>query len=192
MSRYDEKQTNHVYFTYFILFNFYSSFGDLRLKEPVPLVISDPEITVEELTPKGEKMKKKKKTERNLTKFEFFFSFFKDEFVIIASDGLWDVLTDQKAVDIVKKCETSEEAARKLVQVCFFVFLFVYILPFHCFLCVCFFLIQTALELGTMDNTTAIVVRFNWSLDFLTDSEIQGKETNFNSNVKTNVSMKIF
>jgi len=32
------------------------------------------------------------------------------------------------------------------------------------------------LELGTMDNTTAIVVKFNWSLDFLTDSEIQGKK----------------
>jgi hypothetical protein len=26
-----------------------------------------------------------------------------------------------------------------------------------------------------MDNTTAIVVKFNWSLDFLTDSEIQGQ-----------------
>ena len=29
------------------------SFGDLRLKEPVPLVISEPEINIEELTPKG-------------------------------------------------------------------------------------------------------------------------------------------
>jgi hypothetical protein len=30
------------------------SFGDLRLKEPKHLVISDPEIRVEQLTPKDE------------------------------------------------------------------------------------------------------------------------------------------
>lgn len=30
------------------------SFGDLRLKEPLPLVISEPEIRIEELTPKDE------------------------------------------------------------------------------------------------------------------------------------------
>jgi serine/threonine protein phosphatase PrpC len=53
------------------------SFGDLRLKEPSQLVISEPEIRVEELTPS-------------------------DQFIIIASDGLWDVMSDQKAVDIVR------------------------------------------------------------------------------------------
>jgi serine/threonine protein phosphatase PrpC len=100
------------------------SFGDLRLKEPLQLVICDPEIRMEELTPK-------------------------DQFLILASDGLWDVLTDQKAVEIVRKCTTPEEGAKKLVE--------------------------TALQMGTMDNTTAIVVKLNWALDFLTQDEIDGK-----------------
>lgn len=100
------------------------SFGDLRLKEPLTLVISEPEIRVEELTPK-------------------------DQFLILASDGLWDVLSDQKACDIVRRCENFEEASKRLVE--------------------------TAINLGTMDNTTAIVVKFNWSLDFLTDDELEGK-----------------
>lgn len=30
------------------------AFGDLRLKEPLPLVLSEPEIRIEELTPKDE------------------------------------------------------------------------------------------------------------------------------------------
>ena len=30
------------------------SFGDLRLKDPLPLVISEPEFRVEELTPKDQ------------------------------------------------------------------------------------------------------------------------------------------
>ena len=99
------------------------SFGDLRLKKPNPYVISDPEIRVEELTPK-------------------------DEFIILASDGLWDVLTDQRAVDIVRKCSNVEEASKKLVE--------------------------TALALGTMDNTTVIVIKLDWSLDFITQDELEG------------------
>ncbi len=100
------------------------SFGDLRLKDPKPLVISDPEIRVEELTPK-------------------------DEFIILASDGLWDVISDQKAVEIVKKCSNVEEASRKLVE--------------------------TALALGTMDNTTVIVIKLDWCIDFITQDEIEGR-----------------
>ncbi len=46
------------------------------------MVISDPEIRVEELTPK-------------------------DQFVIIATDGLWDVVSDQKAVNIARKCQVT-------------------------------------------------------------------------------------
>lgn len=73
------------------------SFGDLRLKEPVQLVISDPEIRVEELTPKDQ--------------FVILASgFFKFYLVRNPTDGLWDVLSDQKAVDIVKRCTTVEEA----------------------------------------------------------------------------------
>eukprot|EP01117_Protostelium_nocturnum_P005615 TRINITY_DN2024_c0_g1_i1.p1 TRINITY_DN2024_c0_g1~~TRINITY_DN2024_c0_g1_i1.p1 ORF type:complete len:885 (-),score=341.18 TRINITY_DN2024_c0_g1_i1:35-2689(-) len=107
------------------------SFGDLRLKEPLKLVLSEPEITIEELTPN-------------------------DKFIIIASDGLWDVLSDQKAVDIARRYDNPDEAAKRLVDY--------------------------ALSLGTMDNTTAIVVKLNWHLDFLTREEVEGnvnaKQTN--------------
>eukprot|EP01119_Soliformovum_irregulare_P008193 TRINITY_DN2123_c1_g1_i2.p1 TRINITY_DN2123_c1_g1~~TRINITY_DN2123_c1_g1_i2.p1 ORF type:complete len:965 (+),score=312.69 TRINITY_DN2123_c1_g1_i2:38-2932(+) len=100
------------------------SFGDLRLKEPLNLVISEPEVRVEELTPK-------------------------DQFIIIASDGLWDVVSDQKACDMVRKCANSEEAARRLTEF--------------------------ALAMGSMDNTTVVVVQLHWTLDFLTQDEIDGK-----------------
>lgn len=103
------------------------SFGDLRLKDPKPYVICDPEIRIEELTPK-------------------------DEFIILASDGLWDVFTDQRAVDLVRKCSNVEEASKKLVE--------------------------TALALGTMDNTTVIVVKLDWCLDFVTQNELDGKPEN--------------
>ncbi|PRP74630.1 hypothetical protein PROFUN_03552 [Planoprotostelium fungivorum] len=97
------------------------SFGDLRLKEPLKMVISEPEIRVEELTPK-------------------------DKWVIIASDGLWDVVSDQKACDIVRRFDSPEEASKRLVDY--------------------------ALSMGTMDNTTAVVVKLNWHLDFLTEEEL--------------------
>lgn len=100
------------------------SFGDLRLKEPQPLVISEPEIRVEELTPK-------------------------DQFIIIASDGLWDVLSDQKAVDVARKCLTTDEAAKRLADL--------------------------ALAMGSMDNTSVVVIKLNWALDFLTQDEIEGR-----------------
>lgn len=58
------------------------------------------------------------------------------------------MFSDQKAVDLVRKCNSVEEASHKLVE--------------------------TALQLGTMDNTTAIVVGLNWNLEFLTSEEIQG------------------
>jgi len=102
------------------------SFGDLRLKEPLKMVISEPEMRVEELTSK-------------------------DRFLIIASDGLWDVLSDQKACDIVRRYDSPEEASKRLVDY--------------------------ALSLGTMDNTTAIVVKLNWYLDFLTEDELEDSNT---------------
>ncbi|CAA6655479.1 unnamed protein product [Spirodela intermedia] len=54
--------------------------GDKYLK---PIVISDPEIRVRERTPE-------------------------DEFLIIASDGMWDVLSNDLACDIVRRCLRDE------------------------------------------------------------------------------------
>lgn len=60
----------------------------------------------------------------------------KDDFIILACDGLWDVLTNEEAVDFVYACieaeETALEAAKSLV--------------FH------------ALRKGTTDNVSCIVV----------------------------------
>jgi serine/threonine protein phosphatase PrpC len=39
-------------------------------------------------------------------------------------------------------------------------------------------LVDLAMALGTMDNTTATVVKLNWNLDFLTQDEIDGKISN--------------
>jgi len=52
-------------------------------------------------------------------------------------------------VEIVKKCANVEEASRKLVE--------------------------TALALGTMDNTTVIVIKLDWCIDFITQDEIEGR-----------------
>ncbi|CAA2999015.1 probable phosphatase 2C 33 [Olea europaea subsp. europaea] len=40
----------------------------------------------------------------------------KDEFIILATDGIWDVLSNEEVVDIVGSCSTRSYAARKLVQ----------------------------------------------------------------------------
>jgi len=39
-----------------------------------------------------------------------------DMFLIIASDGVWEFLTSQEAVDIVAQCSTPDEAAYKLIK----------------------------------------------------------------------------
>ena len=65
----------------------------------------------------------------------------RDAFIVLACDGIWDVLSDQAAVDAVKDLvppgadsHAAELAAQKLVQ--------------------------EALKLGTKDNLTAAVIVF--------------------------------
>ncbi|GJV79468.1 probable protein phosphatase 2C 59 [Tanacetum coccineum] len=82
------------------------AFGDKLLKQ---FVVADPEIQEE-------------KIDESL------------EFLILASDGLWDVVTNDEAVAMVKPIESPEDAAKKLMQ--------------------------EASERGSADNITVVVVRF--------------------------------
>ncbi|KAK9682967.1 hypothetical protein RND81_10G109800 [Saponaria officinalis] len=82
------------------------AFGDKLLKQ---YVVADPEIQEE-------------KVDSSL------------EFLILASDGLWDVVTNEDAVAMVKPMQDAEEAAKKLMQ--------------------------EAYQRGSADNITCVVVRF--------------------------------
>lgn len=57
------------------------------------------------------------------------------EFLVLASDGLWDVVTNEDAISLVKSIEDPEVAARKLTE--------------------------TAYAKGSADNITCLVVRFH-------------------------------
>lgn len=63
-----------------------------------------------------------------------------DEFLILACDGLWDVATDQKAVDLIRDEMDCESAAGVLMDY--------------------------AIEEGTRDNVTVLIVRFNEIMKF--------------------------
>ncbi|KAE8735917.1 putative protein phosphatase 2C 59 [Hibiscus syriacus] len=81
------------------------AFGDRHLKQ---YVVADPEIQEE-------------KVDSSL------------EFLILASDGLWDVVSNEEAVAIVKPIQDPEQAAKQLIQ---------------------------ASQRGSADNITCLVVRF--------------------------------
>ncbi|XP_071691546.1 probable protein phosphatase 2C 59 [Rutidosis leptorrhynchoides] len=82
------------------------AFGDKFLKQ---FVVADPEIQEETV-------------DKSL------------EFLILASDGLWDVVTNDEAVAMVKPIQSPEEAAKRLMQ--------------------------EASDRGSADNITVVVVRF--------------------------------
>ncbi|KAF9599750.1 hypothetical protein IFM89_001696 [Coptis chinensis] len=95
------------------------AFGDKLLK---PYVVADPEIQEEEIDGV--------------------------EFLIIASDGLWNVVSNKDAVALVQNISDAEAASRKLVQ--------------------------EAYARGSSDNITCIVVRFeNSSLKMLKLKELR-------------------
>ncbi|KAB5568523.1 hypothetical protein DKX38_002316 [Salix brachista] len=81
------------------------AFGDKLLK---PYVVAEPEIQEEEINGV--------------------------EFIIVASDGLWNVLSNKDAVALVQDITDAEAASRKLIQ--------------------------EAYALGSTDNITCVVVRF--------------------------------
>ncbi|KAK3000658.1 hypothetical protein RJ639_020752, partial [Escallonia herrerae] len=82
------------------------AFGDRLLKQ---YVVADPEIQEE-------------KVDSSL------------EFLILASDGLWDVVTNEEAVAMVRPIQDPEEAAKRLMQ--------------------------EAYQRGSADNITIVVIRF--------------------------------
>ncbi|KAL5714606.1 protein-serine/threonine phosphatase [Ranunculus cassubicifolius] len=91
------------------------AFGDKLLK---PFVVADPEIQEEEIDGV--------------------------EFLIIASDGLWNVVSNKEAVEMVQDISDAEAASKKLVQ--------------------------EAYARGSSDNITCVVVRFQNSTHFLPKS----------------------
>lgn len=70
-----------------------------------------------------------------------------DRFVLLASDGLWDVCSDQEAVDLVGSIlqaqgdKDAQEAATAAADG----------------------LVQAALERGTMDNITVVIMTLQWT-----------------------------
>uniref|UniRef100_A0A6B2LG99 PPM-type phosphatase domain-containing protein n=1 Tax=Arcella intermedia TaxID=1963864 RepID=A0A6B2LG99_9EUKA len=89
------------------------SFGDIKLKRN-KFLIAEPEFTETLLEPE-------------------------DRFVILASDGLWDVMSEEEAVAFVLSSEEPLSVSEQLLK--------------------------RAIELGSVDNLSVIVVYFTWTLE---------------------------
>eukprot|EP01129_Flabellula_baltica_P004604 TRINITY_DN1612_c0_g1_i1.p1 TRINITY_DN1612_c0_g1~~TRINITY_DN1612_c0_g1_i1.p1 ORF type:complete len:553 (+),score=94.38 TRINITY_DN1612_c0_g1_i1:1-1659(+) len=87
--------------------------GDVSLKDPLPIVIPDPEMSTYRLTPE-------------------------DRFVVIASDGLWDVMSNDDVIAYIRK--------RMFVNRD----------------CIADLLTEKAKNIGSNDNITAVIVWFDW------------------------------
>ena len=85
------------------------AFGDRNLKK---YVVAIPELSEESLGPT-------------------------DDFIVMASDGIWDVLSNQEAVDLVRDITDPKAAAKKVIE--------------------------EALERGTNDNVSCVVTRFHFA-----------------------------
>jgi len=88
------------------------AFGDITLKEPSPLVSCTPEIRVETI---GDD----------------------DLYLIMACDGVFDVLEDQAVIDLANEHWGDPQAAASAV-------------------------VRTAFQKGSEDNLTAMVIQFGW------------------------------
>lgn len=89
------------------------SLGDLFFKQPTTLSIAEPEIQIIPLTDK-------------------------DLFLVLATDGVYDVLGNQEVVDLaIKHWDSPEDAAKSVVR--------------------------TAYQRGSDDNLTVLVIQFGWA-----------------------------
>lgn len=89
------------------------SLGDLSFKQPAPLSIPDPEVKVLSLTEK-------------------------DLFLVLGTDGIFNVLSNQEVIDRASKYwDNPEEAAKSIVRAAF--------------------------QSGSDDNLTAVVIQFGWT-----------------------------
>jgi len=89
------------------------SLGDLYFKQPTSLSIAEPDIQIIPLTDK-------------------------DLFLVLATDGIFDVLNNQEVVDLaLKHWDDPEEAAKSVVR--------------------------TAYQRGSDDNLTVLVIQFGWA-----------------------------
>jgi len=89
--------------------------GDLWHKEPLRVVTSEPEVKVMPCA-------------------------YEDEFLCIASDGVWDVLDNQACVDIIRGVLKEGADATSAAEA----------------------VVKASLAKGSEDNITALVVRFGW------------------------------
>lgn len=90
--------------------NMSRALGDIDLKSPLPLVLALPEVSVYQITPDV-------------------------RWLVLASDGLWDVLCDAAAISLIKNCKSAKKASEVLVS--------------------------KALKKKSNDNVTAVVVKIS-------------------------------
>eukprot|EP00931_Biecheleriopsis_adriatica_P065733 TRINITY_DN40212_c0_g1_i1.p1 TRINITY_DN40212_c0_g1~~TRINITY_DN40212_c0_g1_i1.p1 ORF type:complete len:660 (+),score=152.86 TRINITY_DN40212_c0_g1_i1:91-2070(+) len=89
------------------------SLGDLHFKRPISLAIAEPEIQIISLSDK-------------------------DLFIVLATDGVFDVLNNQEVVDMaMRHWQDPEEAAKNIVR--------------------------SAYKRGSEDNLTVLVIQFGWA-----------------------------
>ncbi|EGD78411.1 hypothetical protein PTSG_09107 [Salpingoeca rosetta] len=101
------------------------SFGDYTLKVPHPIVSYQPETRIERVGPN-------------------------DYFLLLACDGVWDVLSNQEAINIAKEHYTKPDEAARAV-------------------------IQAAYDKRSNDNLTAMVIEFAWNDMHAAKDQTNGK-----------------
>jgi len=89
------------------------AFGDTQLKKS-KILISEPEINEILLMPE-------------------------DHFVVLATDGLWDVLSDEEVISIVQSTEDNLQASQQLIN--------------------------QAVQLGSKDNISCVVIYLTWVVE---------------------------